>query len=107
MTLRELCDALGVTRRAVQGYEKAGLVKSSGRTERGYLLYDKKMQVRVRTIKLYQRLGFKIMEIKKLIDAPKDEVKEALEMQVQWLEKERESIDDLIVLANEIIQSIR
>ena len=106
MTLREVCNTLGVTRRAVQGYEKAGLVVASSRNERGYLLYDTKTQARISTIKLYQRLGFKIVEIKGLIDAPREVVKEALEVQVEWLKQERESIDDLIVLANEIIQSI-
>lgn len=30
MTLREVCDSLGVSRRTVQGYEKAGLVKPTG-----------------------------------------------------------------------------
>lgn len=40
MTLRELCDSLGVSRRAVQGYEKAGLVSPEGKNERGYLLYS-------------------------------------------------------------------
>ena len=33
MTLRELCDSLGVSRRAVQGYEKAGLVSPEGKTK--------------------------------------------------------------------------
>lgn len=40
MTLREVCDTYGVSRRAVQGYEKAGLISASQKNERGYLLYD-------------------------------------------------------------------
>ena len=44
-TLHELCDALGVSRRAVQGYEKAGLVAPSGRNKYGHLLYDEKAQL--------------------------------------------------------------
>lgn len=32
ITLREVCEKLGVSRRAVQGYEKAGLVTASGKT---------------------------------------------------------------------------
>ena len=38
MTLREVCDSYGVSRRAVQGYEKAGLISASQKNERGYLL---------------------------------------------------------------------
>ena len=63
MTLHELCDACGVSRRAVQGYEKAGLVQPSGRNVRGYLIYDSAAQERICTIRRYQRLGFQIKEI--------------------------------------------
>ena len=44
MTLHELCDAFGISRRTVQGYEKLGLVRATGRNPRGYLLYDLQMQ---------------------------------------------------------------
>lgn len=62
MTLREVCDAFEVSRRAVQGYEKEGLVSASERNERGYLLYDKTEQEKIRQIKFYQQLGFKLKE---------------------------------------------
>ena len=51
MTLREVCDTSGVTRRAVQGYERAGLVAPTGRNRRGYLLYDEPAQEKIRKIK--------------------------------------------------------
>ena len=35
MTLREVCDTLAVSRRAVQGYEKAGLVSAVGIFHKG------------------------------------------------------------------------
>lgn len=31
-TLHEVCEIYGVSRRAIQGYEKAGLVSASGRS---------------------------------------------------------------------------
>ena len=37
MTLRQVCDAVEVSRRAIQGYEKAELVSASSRNERGHL----------------------------------------------------------------------
>ena len=39
-TLRQVCRITGVTRRSIQGDEKAGLVHPSGHNERGYLLYN-------------------------------------------------------------------
>ena len=88
-TLQELCQALGVTRRAVQGYEKAELVKPSDRNKYGHLLYDEQAQARIAQIKLYQQLGFTIKEIQKLSDAPNEVVKEAIEQQIFRLKQER------------------
>lgn len=46
-TLREVCEMYRVTRRAIQGYEKAGLVLPSGKNKYGYLLYDEEAQRRI------------------------------------------------------------
>ena len=63
MTLREVCDTCNVSRRAVQGYEKAGLILASGKNEWGHLLYDKDSQERIRRIKRSLRFGVFIAEI--------------------------------------------
>lgn len=97
MTLNELYNALGVTRRAIQGYEKAGLVAATGRTKRGYLLYDENMQRRIRQINLYQQFGFKLKEIKWLLDeAPHDVLKKTLEDQAERLKEEKVRKETLI-----------
>ena len=106
-TLREMCDALGVKRRAVQGYEKLGLVSASGKNKYGYLLYDDKSQERIRLIKDYQMLGFKLKEIKELIDAPQYVIKEALQRQMVKLQKDKEILSDVINMAESWIESIK
>lgn len=63
-TLREVCNMVGVARRAIQGYEKIGLVASVGKNKYGYLLYDEEAIEKIRTIKQYQEFGFKVKEIK-------------------------------------------
>jgi DNA-binding transcriptional MerR regulator len=78
MTLREICETLGVSRRALQGYEKAGLVTASGRNKYGHLLYDKDAEMRIAQIKFYQQLGFSIKEITMIIDAPDTEIKKGI-----------------------------
>ena len=60
ITLREVCDAFGVSRRAVQGYEKSGLVSATSKNGRGHLLYDTSSQERIQKIKLFQKMGFAI-----------------------------------------------
>ena len=81
-TLNEIHKETGVTRRAVQGYEQAGLVSASDRNKYGHLLYDENAQKRIARIKLYQQLGFKIKEIQTLIDAPGEQVKMSLEIRI-------------------------
>lgn len=103
MTLREICETLEVSRRAVQGYEKAGLVAATGQNKYGHLLYDDTAKLRIAQIKFYQQLGFRIKEIKIIIDAPNFVLKTALERQVQKLQKEKTEIDELIEKANQLI----
>lgn len=106
MTLREVCDTLKVSRRAVQGYEKAGLVCASGKNRYGYLIYDEHAQERIRQIKLFQQLGFTLKEIKEIIDAPNPVVKAALRERVEKLQEKREDLDELISKAYELIETL-
>ena len=84
-TLREVCNAVGVTRRAVQGYERAGLVSATCRNERGYLLYDEEALEKIKKIKLFREMGFSIREICELDHAPNYVLKVALEIRVENL----------------------
>ena len=106
MTLREVCESANVSRRAVQGYEKAGLVSASGKNTCGYLLYDTDSQERIKRIKLYQDLGLKIKEIKEIIDAPNPVLKKILEERIVKMEEEKERIDDLIDKVKELIATL-
>ena len=88
-TLREVCDLLGVSRRAVQGYEKVGLVEPSGRNKYGYLLYDCRAVDTIRRIKQFQSFGFQIKEIRELKNLPKGIVREELQKKIVILETRR------------------
>jgi DNA-binding transcriptional MerR regulator len=105
-TLHELCDELRVTRRVIQGYEKAGLVSATGRNKYGHLLYNEKAQERIVQIRMYQQLGFTIREIKELIDAPDSFVKAAVEKQILYLKEKKKNIDIWIKEAYGIIKAI-
>ncbi len=105
-TLKQVCAETEVSRRAIQGYEKAGLVFAAARNERGYLLYDRKAVERIRLIRLLQKLDFSIKEIVQVIDAPKEIFKEALEEHVAYLEGKREEMDELIERAYQMIEEL-
>ena len=105
-TLREVRNAVGVTRRAVQGYERAGLVAATCRNERGYLLYDEKAQEKIKKIKLFQEMGFTIREIQELDHAPNHVLKAALEVRVEKLRAEDGRVNEMISVAMEMIREL-
>lgn len=92
MTLKEVCNMVGVTRRAIQGYERVGLVASSEKNKYGYLLYDEVMIEKIRMIKQYQDFGFKVKEIKELLESS-DEI--YIKMLSIKLEKMRTELDSM------------
>lgn len=104
MTLHEMCNAFGISRRAVQGYERAGLVSPSGKNKRGYLLYDEASQEVIKRIKLFQQMGFTIKEIKTLFCAPNHVLKSAFEKQAKKLEEEKKNMELLIDEIHELIK---
>lgn len=106
MTLREACKILGVTRRAVQGYEKAKLVSPTRKTVSGYLLYDESALERIRMIKLYQQMGFTIREIQGIVDAPKEVLKNALVNKKEKLNMDIRQKNELIIIIERMLEEL-
>ena len=77
-TLTEIRKELNVSRKAIQGYEKHGLIESSQKDKYGRHIYDEKITERIIKIRFYQKLGFSVNEIKELIDSDDDRNKKAL-----------------------------
>lgn len=106
MTLKTLCESVGVSRRSIQCYEKAGLMAPTDKNKYGHLLYDDQTLHRAKVIKFMQDLGFKLKEIKEIIDAPNYVIKEALEKRLQELEEETVRLDQVMKEAAERVKSL-
>lgn len=104
-TLSEVCSVLEVSRRAVQGYENAGLVSATGKNKYGHLLYDEEAQRRIKQIRLLQQLGFKVKEIKEIIDAPDEVLRKAVERQIESLKAEIEYKEEIIRQAKNMVNT--
>lgn len=92
LTLREVCVKFDVTRRAIQGYEKYNLVTPTGKTNRGYLLYDERAQKKICQIKKLQDCGFRLSEIRLLYESNRETRKEMLQSRYSCLLKEQERL---------------
>lgn len=106
ITLREMCELLHVSRRSIQRYEKFGLIQPKDRNKYGHLLYDEGTLHRAEKIRFLQQLGFKLSEIKQIIDAPNNVMKEALIKQLDELEYEKKELEMLIKKTNEYINKL-
>ena len=104
-SLSEVCSVLEVSRRAVQGYENAGLVSATGKNKYGHLLYDEEAQWRIKQIRLLQQLGFRVKEIKDIIDAPEEVLRKAVERQIESLEAEIEYKEEIIRQAKKMVNT--
>ena len=104
-TLSEVCSVLEVSRRAVQGYENAGLVSATGKNKYGHLLYDEEAQRRIKQIRLLQQLGFRVKEIKEIIDAPDEVLRKAVERQIESLKAEIEYKEEIIRQAKNMVNT--
>ena len=91
-TLSEIRKKLGITRKAIQGYENNGLIKSDEKDRYGRHVYDEETLKKIIEIRFYQKLGFSVKEIKKLIDCDDERVREAL------IEKKTETADKIASL---------
>ncbi|MBQ0035370.1 MAG: MerR family transcriptional regulator [Firmicutes bacterium] len=104
MSLIAICKEYGLSRRAIQGYEKEGLVKPTGRTNHGYLLYDEKTMHRILFIKYCQNIGFSIKEIGEFINEPKEVIKNKIKEQIPKLESNVNKYNQLINDSKKIVR---
>lgn len=104
LTLREVCELVGVSRRAVQGYEKQGIVHAVDKNKYGYLLYDEVAVQMIRQVKMYQDMGFSVKEIKELMLEPDEIRKSRIADRVTGMYEELERLKKNIQLAEELLR---
>ena len=98
-TVHEVSEITGVSVRALQYYDKIGLLRATERSTAGYRLYDDAALEKLQQILLFRALEFRLEEIKDILDNPAFDQRQALEDQITLLELRRQHIDSLISLA--------
>ena len=99
MTVHEVSALTGVSVRALQHYDRLGLLPPARRTEAGYRLYDDSSLERLQQIMLFRELEFPLKEIGRIIDSPEFDRTRALEQQIELLTLKKEHLENLINLA--------
>lgn len=95
----------GVPIKTIRYYEELGLLKSSGRTEGGFRLFNTDVLARLHFIKRAQSLGLSLAEIKEFLNVhdegelPCEHIKTKLEDKVQAID---EQIQQLLMLRQDL-----
>ena len=105
-TINKIAQIAGVTLRTLRYYDKIGLLTPSSRTEAGYRLYSDEDMERLQQILFFRELDFPLSKIGEILDNPNFERKEALEMQIQFLEKRAERYVKLSQLAKDTLSNL-
>ncbi|MBR5521177.1 MAG: MerR family transcriptional regulator [Oscillospiraceae bacterium] len=106
LLLREICELAGVTRRAVQGYEKFNLVAPAGKNKMGYLLYDESTIEKIKQIRQFQKRSFSLREISLLNRLSTDELKRVLEKKIDKLMQDSADIQTAILALKTMLENI-
>lgn len=102
MTVNEVSKLTGVSIRALQYYDKIGLLKPTEYTESGYRLYDDTALEMLQQILLFRELEFPLKEIKQILSRPDFDRNKALEQQITLLTMKKEHLENLIDFARGI-----
>lgn len=102
MTVHEVSELTGVSVRALQYYDKIGLLHPAARTAAGYRLYDERDLSRLQQILLFRELEFSLKDIRRILDSPRYDQARALRQQVELLELKRDHLNDLIDMAKRL-----
>ena len=98
-TVHEVSKLTGVSIRALQYYDKIGLLKPACYTEAGYRLYDDEQLKTLQQILFFRELEFPLKEIKKIIQSSSFDKDKALEQQIELLTLKKGHLEKLIHLA--------
>lgn len=104
MTVHEVSKRTGVSIRALQYYDKIGLLPPAEYTQAGYRLYDDAALERLQQILLFREMEFSLKDIQTILQSPDFDRDRALEQQIALLTLKKEHLDNLITFARGLKQ---
>lgn len=104
MKINEVAKLTGITVRTLHYYDEIGLLPPSKITEAGYRIYDDKALETLQQILFFRELEIPLSDIKRIMESPAYDKKEALHNHREILIKKRDRLNELITLAEDTIK---
>lgn len=101
-TVSQVTKLTGVSARTLQYYDEIDLLKPSELSEAGYRLYDDEALEKLQQILFFKELGFKLQDIRELMNRPNFDKIAAFRQQKELLQLKRNRIDKLIQLLSRL-----
>lgn len=101
-TISQVAELTGISTRTLQYYDEIGLLKPSELTESSYRLYDDEALQKLQQILFFKELGFKLKEIKEILQKPDFDKIKAFKRQKELLLLKRNRTDRLIQLLSRL-----
>ena len=106
MTVKEVVEAAGVSKRTLQYYDSIGLLPADKRTQAGYRLFSEKAVDTLKTIGYYKSMGFELKEIREILYTDGYDVVAALKRRREQLEKEYASAKEKLELVERALKEL-
>ena len=104
LTVKQLSDLAGITRRTLHYYDEIDLLKPTETCSNGYRYYGEDAILRLQQILLYRQLGLSLDMIRKILNNPSFDViaalqnhKKELKKRVDQLQRLEKTVDDTIL----------
>lgn len=101
-TISQAAELTGISIRTLQYYDEIGLLKPSELTQSGYRLYDDEALQKLQQILFFRELGFKLKEIREILEKPDFDRIVAFRKQKELLLLKRNRTDRLIQLLSRL-----
>lgn len=101
-TISQVAELTGISPRTLQYYDEIGLLKPSELTQSGYRLYDDEALQKLQQILFFKELGFKLKEIREILQKPDFDRMKAFKKQKELLLLKRNRTDRLIQLLSRL-----
>lgn len=106
-TVKVVANLASVSVRTLHHYDEIGLLKPTNTSPSGYRLYSDTDLERLQQILFFKELGFKLQEIKKILDSPEYDRKQALLSHKQLLIQKKKRLEEIIKSVDKTLDTIK
>lgn len=100
MKTKEVADLIGISVRTLHHYDEIGLISPERTKDNEYRIYTTEDLAKLQQVLFFRKLGFKLSNIKKIINDPDYNQEEGLLMQKKMLLEERSQLSTMINTIN-------